>query len=374
MDAITMYETLGPVRTNGQMTVQLTAISSKEEADKFNKLFEQQQAKAKAEGTESKPKDAPKQETAKTEQPKADKPQDEAQAAEDPQESFRRLAESGALAQLQNVVVIDQNTAAPEEMPAEEGVELLAGGMDQVGSELQPQLTAQTAPQQADVPEEEMVQEEVPQVQAAQEQPELQPQQHQVRHEQVAQHDAQEQEDTGADEVQVTDTAAAPQPVFRDVESAPIKVGEAPATEDTKPVDDLDSQMGPQLIQALEQGESRVELQLTPESLGSVKVEIVHSQDGTLHVALTAQNPQTRGLLEKHAEGLQAMLSARTQDQVRVQVQHQEESQRQDNNPYDGHNGQNHPQREQQHRQHTPESSQDFLDQLRLGLIRTDLG
>lgn len=176
----------------------------------------------------------------------------------------------------------------------------------------------------------------------------------------------QQQEETG--EITVEYGEVKPEPVFHDVEAAPVKVSDTAQVRETEETPDVDRQLDSRLTQALLQGETRVELQLTPEHLGAVKVEITRTAEGTLHVSLSTQNGQTRTLLEKHASDLQNSLGARTQDQVRVEVNKQEESQRRDQNPYEGHNGQGQ-QQEHHRRQRQAHSGEDFLQQLRLGLI-----
>lgn len=158
------------------------------------------------------------------------------------------------------------------------------------------------------------------------------------------------------------------QTVFRNLQSAPIKVGETFSTDRTE-TEDVNSQLAQQIIPAVEQGQTKVEIQLTPETLGSVKVEITQSENGALHVAISAQNSEARSLLSKNADSLQSLLAARSQAPVQVEVQRQEESQPKD--PYNGQNG--HPsQDQQQQQQRQPEhakSGEDFLHQLRLGLV-----
>ena len=149
------------------------------------------------------------------------------------------------------------------------------------------------------------------------------------------------------------------------MKAAPVKVGE---TYDAPQAQDVNEQIAAQVLPALEQGQTKVELQLTPEHLGSVKIEITQSENGSLHVAISAESSQTRNLLEKHSDSLQNLLAERSQAPVRVEVQRQEESQ--PKNPYDGHNGQNQQQQQQeQHKPRHPQNSQDFLHQLRLGLV-----
>lgn len=172
-------------------------------------------------------------------------------------------------------------------------------------------------------------------------------------------------------QVELLDTQQGPRQLFRDVEAAPVKVGEAYDVQETQEPD-VARQIDTQLAQALEKGESMVRIQLTPEHLGSVTVEISQSADGILRVALSAHSAETRGLLERHAGDLQGMLSSRGQE-VQVDVQRQQESQQGQNQQhqqnYDGHNGhaQDGQERRQQRREHT--SPQDFMQQLRLGLI-----
>lgn len=174
-------------------------------------------------------------------------------------------------------------------------------------------------------------------------------------------------EEDDSTQVQVTGHESAPT-VFRNLQSAPIKVGETVQTSQTEQTEDVNDQLVQQIIPAVEQGQTKVELQLTPETLGSVKVEITQAENGTLHVAISAQNTEARNLLAKNADGLQSLLAARSQAPVQVEVQRQEESQA--NNSYDGHNG--HPEQQQQQKQQQSEharSGEDFLHQLRLGLV-----
>ena len=178
-------------------------------------------------------------------------------------------------------------------------------------------------------------------------------------------------QDTDNDtQVELIDVDQGPRQIFHDVKAAPIKVGE---TYDVEQPQNVAQQIDAGLAQALQKGESLVRIQLTPENLGSVTVEISQSADGILRVALSAHSGETRGLLERHAADLQGMLSSRTQQDVQVNVQRQQESQQNQNqHPYDGHNGhggQNQEQRRPRQEQH---NSQDFVQQLRLGLIPAD--
>lgn len=157
-------------------------------------------------------------------------------------------------------------------------------------------------------------------------------------------------------------------PLFDTVEAAPIKVAEAPARAESS--ESVEQQVAVKLSELIESGETKVQIQLEPVELGKLTIELTRSADGTLSVVLDAENAQTRSLLEKHMGTLQEALSDRSQRAVQITVEHNEESQRQDNRQHeafaDGRNGQNSQQQQQRENRHT---GADFLQQLRLGLI-----
>ena len=158
-------------------------------------------------------------------------------------------------------------------------------------------------------------------------------------------------------------------PLFDDVEAAPIKVAEAPErAEQSEPVE---NQVTTKLAGLLENGETKVQIQLEPVELGKLTIELTRSEDGTLSVLLDAEKVQTRGLLEKHMGTLQEALTERGQKVAQITVERGDEAQRQDNqqreNFYDdGRNGQ---QQQEQQRRDERRDGLDFLQQLRLGLI-----
>ena len=176
------------------------------------------------------------------------------------------------------------------------------------------------------------------------------------------------------EQVEVVDVDQGAQPIFHDVKAAPVKVGEVYDAQAEEP--DVANQIDAQMAQALQRGESMVRIQLNPENLGEVTVEISQSAEGVLKVALTAHNADTRGLLERHASDLQGLLSGRTQQSVEVNVQRQAESQQNQNQQhnYDGRNGHAQDGQERRRRQQEHTSPEDFMQQLRLGLIPDDGG
>ena len=158
-----------------------------------------------------------------------------------------------------------------------------------------------------------------------------------------------------------------PQPVFRDIKAVPVKVGEVyqaePTVENGVELKDL----GDTLTQAIDRGENRLELQLQPAELGRIRVEMRWSDEGALHVILHAESAHTQSLLEKDMASLQTLLGRETQQEVKVELPREQEAPRQSFDDGRQNGGQQHHQQEQ--RQSSRHSGQDFLHQLRLGLI-----
>lgn len=166
------------------------------------------------------------------------------------------------------------------------------------------------------------------------------------------------------DLTQTTEDTGAETAVFRNVDEIPVKVGEVESPEMEKLSASVKEQVSQQLSKALQEGDTRITIQLDPHHLGKVNVEMTLTKDGALHVELRAENSLTQHLLEREAMGLQNVLNRETQQDVQVEVPRQQESQQQ--NFEDGRQGRNQQEPEQQRQE---ESGQDFLQQLRLGLI-----
>ncbi|MBR3704629.1 MAG: flagellar hook-length control protein FliK [Oscillospiraceae bacterium] len=163
--------------------------------------------------------------------------------------------------------------------------------------------------------------------------------------------------------------AVAETPLFEGVETAPIKVAEAP--ERTEETADVQQQVVQKLSDLLENGETKLQIQLEPVELGKLTIELTRSADGTLNILLDAENLQTRSLLEKSIGTLQETLIDRGQKVAQITVEHNEEAQRQDNQQRDDLLNQGNGQQKQQREQHRDDQrgGADFLQQLRLGLI-----
>ena len=183
---------------------------------------------------------------------------------------------------------------------------------------------------------------------------------------QVAQSGSAESQRSGAETeqqseesfVEEVDVAVGEQKVFHDVETAPVKVSET--TSET--MESVKTQIGDKLNETLAKGETRVELQLNPDHLGKITIELTKGSDGALHVSLFAENSQTRLMLERDMAGLQNLLHQNVREDVQVEVSHGEEAQQHES--YEGHQQNSREQQRQERRE-----SEDFLNQLRLGLI-----
>lgn len=173
---------------------------------------------------------------------------------------------------------------------------------------------------------------------------------------------------TDEPEMEVTVKMEIPQEqrVFGEVDTVPVKVGETNAEWHSEEAEPVEQQMMKPLSEALERGATKVEIQLAPEYLGRVKIEVTHADDGSIQVLLSAENPRTQVLLDKHAANLQNALYQQNQEPVRVVVQqpeHQQENPQQ-NADHQREGGQGGSQQNPRHRN----DGADFLQQLRLGL------
>lgn len=318
-------------------------------------------------------------EKTETQEPTVQEPQQDAAATED-----QTLAETGYIPA--ELLLAGQLVQPQVEAPVET-VETAVPVVEAEGSAglaVQPEMPQETAVQDQDVQPQLQQQEQKPESFGAQLKEAAQPQQAQTGEEVQTQvrtevvekaqvvEQPQEQEDA-----EVLSAQEAPEtPLFRDVERAPIKVGEPEQVDTQKP--DLDAQMAQKIQQALQQGAQRVEIRLTPENLGSLTIQMTRNVDGSLQVVLHTANDKAMSLLSQHAEQMTVLLQGSGQ-QVQLEVRQNGESQQaqQDNQQQqqqqadpDGRNqNQQRQPREQQHH-----SSQDFMQQMRLGLISTQEG
>ena len=162
-------------------------------------------------------------------------------------------------------------------------------------------------------------------------------------------------------------------PLFERVDAPVVKVAEAPRPVELEAgdgIEQLGRELGGFVVNSVEN--NRVEITLTPENLGKLTVEITRGTDGTLNIVLHTASERAANLLEKGADGLRQMLAANAQRDVQVQVRGNEETQQQFLNP-DGQNEQQRQGQQQQgRRREERQNAQDFMQQLRLGLVEVN--
>lgn len=357
---------LNMVQQMAQQPIAKPAVEcAKNEPSEFQKELEQQTQAAQ---TEKRP-----DETVRSEKPEqTEKPVQEnsdTEQLQNAQELARQVAQAGLIwadtnavavetvAQTDAQVAVVMSAAAVVEAPVQQNV--------QGEQAAQPELTAMQAEEVAPVqvemtPEQAMTQSGSEYSQTGTELTAKQPEQ------------VEDVMSDKGDEVEVTDVETGPEAIFRNVREVMVKVGEAPAAEASSETANVEEQITGKLTEALKLGESKVEIQLTPESLGSVKVELTRSADGTLSVILSAENSRTGNLLEKHSNALQNLLMNNGQERVQVEVHNAQESQQHQQHDFaDGHNG-NQEGRQQEQQDREQPNAQDFLQQLRLGLVSMD--
>lgn len=157
------------------------------------------------------------------------------------------------------------------------------------------------------------------------------------------------------------------QPLFGEVETVPVKVGETTPKINTE-APDMEKQLADTIEANLKTAGDKVEVQLEPENLGRITIEMVQ-HEGKLGLVIYAESTKTTSLLAQHAGNLCALLEDRSGQIVQVQVQQQEQ---QPQPQYDGHNQQNQQQEQQQHPQQSKAEQDSFLGQLRLGLTQLE--
>lgn len=358
------------------------AATPEEQLEEVASEFESMLAD-RAQSKQEKP--APKKEEAKP----ADKPQqaDKAQEAQ-PQEPTKEGMEVAAgLVTTQPVVLFDVIDASGEGQ-AVQVVDPMAA-MQQPAPVLQEAaapVVEEALPVQPEQPEiqvegaamaEASFQEEAQQAPVGEEQPEVPQAEVEVEHQPEAQAVAQERKAPQAEavgeeqpeEAEVKDVEVEAQPVFRRETPAPVKVGES--YEPVAPEEpEAPQQLADRLVQMLEQGDTKVELMLNPENLGRMTVEITRTHEGVLHIVLGAVNQKAVSLLQENSASLHSLLAASQDGEVRIEVQQQEPQQQP--NQFMNPDEQGRQQHQQQQKPRQQAATEDFVQQLRLGLVEKE--
>lgn len=154
-------------------------------------------------------------------------------------------------------------------------------------------------------------------------------------------------------------------PLFKNIESTPVKVGENTPVLDTKSPN-MEQDLKDIVTYNLKQSGDKVEIQLNPSNLGKITIELVQ-KDGSMSVVMTAENSKTLSLLAQHAGGLENIMQERLAQPVQVYIEQQQPQQQ-----FDDSQRQNQQQQQQQNKQPSKDEQQNFIDQLRLGLYQMD--
>lgn len=177
-----------------------------------------------------------------------------------------------------------------------------------------------------------------------------------------------DQDDTDLDASAMADR----QPLFKDVKATPVKVGDNFRPLDTRQPD-MDENLADTIRFAAQQGLRQIEIKLSPENLGALTIRLTQSADGALQVVLRTSTVKAADLLNQHLDGLNAALQGYSQNEVRVEVQRNEDSQQaQQQQQQTDPNGHNRQSQQQQQQPQEESHSGDFLQKLRLGLFGTE--
>ncbi len=167
------------------------------------------------------------------------------------------------------------------------------------------------------------------------------------------------------DALQLTANDASQQPVFTKTEFVPVKVGDGQMQQPAQtPTTDIS--IANTIINASNNGTDQVTIKLTPEHLGNLVIDIVRSPTGVISIVLTPETEAAAKMLSEHSTNIAGLLQNGT-NEVKVQVVPPQESESMMQNPNkDAKDGTDNRQ-EQENQQ--KQSSQDFINKLRLGLV-----
>ncbi len=164
------------------------------------------------------------------------------------------------------------------------------------------------------------------------------------------------------------------QPVFRDAKAAPVKVADV-----QRPVDAQEPQAPQQIanhvVDALEQGQNMVRIQLNPANLGSVTIELTRDAAGVISLVMTPETARAAEILTQNSSSLMMALTEKGEftASIAIVVPENNENAGMMMNP-DGHNGNAQEDEEDGKKKKHDDRTEgvnaaDFLSQLRLGLV-----
>ena len=176
------------------------------------------------------------------------------------------------------------------------------------------------------------------------------------------------------DEDMDADIGQQSQPVFRDAKAAPVKVADV-----QRPVDAQEPQAPQQIanhvVDALEQGQNMVRIQLNPANLGSVTIELTRDAAGVISIVMTPETARAAEILTQNSSSLMMALTEKGEftASIAIVVPENNENAGMMMNP-DGHNGNAQEDEEDGKKKKHDDRTEgvnaaDFLSQLRLGLV-----
>lgn len=237
--------------------------------------------------------------------------------------------------------------------------------------------TFREALERTDVPQEERPVEEVPEqpvekAPEAPETPETAPEQKVENTDKPREKAPEIRVEVKSDDEPKAEAVEVEQPVFHEVRHVPVKVGETYETVDTeKP--DMEAKLADTIQAAVLSGQQKIEIHLTPQNLGSLTIEMTKDAAGVLQVVLHTASAKAAGLLNDHMNGLQMALRGYSQEEVRIEVQRNDESQQQNFRQADPDGRGNQQNQQHQEKRHEEEhSGETFIQKLRLGLFEAE--
>lgn len=157
--------------------------------------------------------------------------------------------------------------------------------------------------------------------------------------------------------------------LFKELDSTPVKVAETVNTRDP----DMDNQIAKIIHTAVEAGDRTVTMRLMPEGLGTVTALITQTVEGALQIVLQTSDDAAATLLKSHLNSLFGSLQGTNHTSVSIEIQttHEAEEAQQElmDEEQENAQGQENPENQDESEQDVV-ISDDFLQQLRLGLVK----
>ncbi len=160
-------------------------------------------------------------------------------------------------------------------------------------------------------------------------------------------------------------------PLFENDRATPVKVAEPVRETVNIEAEDAIEQLADKLGASIETDYNKVEITLSPASLGKLTVEITRTENGVISIVMHTTNAKTAALLERGTSNLQNIIAANTGTDVKVEVQKSDGTENRYLNPNDqqdsGRQGQ-----QEQPKKRKQSDTMDFMQKLRLGLVGLD--